>query len=105
MANNNNESKKLGRTALASTVAFLFPTLILTGYLWLSRTYDWNWHSGTLDYFALAASIAIGLIGVFLLPLRRVGRFALAAIYVPIAGFLLFLWMFAFVCDAIGSCL
>ena len=105
MANSNNESKKLSRTALASTVAFLFPTLIITGYLWLSRTYDWNWYSGTLDYFALAASIAIGLIGVFLLPLRRVWRFIIAAIYVPIAGYWQILWMFALVCSEFAACL
>jgi len=105
MANSNNESKKLSRTAFAGTIAFLFPTLISTGYLWLSRTYDWNWHSGTLDYSALAVSIAIGLIGVFLLPLRRVWSFVIAAIYVPIAGYWLILFMFAFVCSVFGACL
>jgi len=105
MANSNKESRKSSRIAFGSAVALLFPPLIVTGYAWFSRTYDfWN-YDGTLDYFALTASIATGLIGVFLLPLRRVWRGVLAVIYVPIAGYLLILWMLMFVCSAFRACL
>lgn len=103
MVNRNKKTKNSSRTALGSAVALLFPPLIVTVYLWLSRTYDfWN---GTLDYFALTVSIATGLIGVFLLPLRRVWRFVIAAIYVPIVGYLLFFWALMFVCSEFGACL
>jgi|GEM_PF-6927166 len=104
MADNDQHSSRIGRTIIGITIAFLFPLLIATGYLWVKFTYD-LWQQSVLpDYFAMAISVAVGLIGVIVLPVGRVWRAVVGAAYLPVAFSTVFYWGFLFVCGAFSAC-
>jgi hypothetical protein len=95
-----------GRGLIACALMFLAPPLMTTAYLWLSRTHDlWSWQRGTSDYLALAASVGVGLVGVFVLPTGRIRRAVIAVVYAPVTACLLIIWALMFVCGAFGACL
>lgn len=82
------------------------PLGITTGQLWLSRSFDlWSWWTGASDIIAIAAGIAIGLVGIALLQLPRSQRFAFGFLYAVFGSGALFVWTIMFACAAFGGCL
>ncbi len=106
MANSEQRVGRVGRAAFGGALALLAPFLISTSYLWLSRTYDfWSWQGGMLEFVALAASIAVGLLGILVLPIDRLSRAVIAVVYLPILSAALVQWSLAYICGEFGACM
>ena len=75
------------------------PPLLMASYWFLIDD-----RSGLLDWIALAAAIAVGLVGIRSTPLRRAAQAALALVYVPLMGSALFAGVIALECST-GNCL
>ncbi len=83
-------------------VALMFSPLVLsTTYLLLiSRSLP-----PRADYLALGLMVAVGALGVCILPKKRWARLVALTIYVPITIFAVTGWSFSLVCSAFGGCL
>ncbi len=80
----------------------LVPGVVLSTYLYVSRTI--RVFSATSDYAALGVSVAVGLVGVFLLVRPPRSRLAPAALYLFLAGAGMYWSMFRVVCVVFGDC-
>ena len=74
----------------------------MTTYLWWSRTLHFS--TVEADYVALAVSVAVGLLGVLVLPISRRWRAAIAIPYVAISSIGLGLWSIGYVCGQFPGC-
>lgn len=92
-----------GRAILGLVTLTIAPPLIVTTYLWWSRTQ--NFVSVAADYLALATGVAAGVCGVIVLPFGRNWRAAIAVPYIMISSCALVLWTFEYVCRTFGACL
>jgi hypothetical protein len=96
------------RTIASLLWAILAPILVVSVYLYYSRTHSKDF-SG--DYIALGLAVLVGMIGVqFLgnnLGWLRKGwvNVAVQLIYICVAAGVLFVYMLSFVCTAFGACL
>lgn len=84
-------------------LVLVVPGVILSAYLYASRTT--RVFSATSDYSALAASIAVGLLGIFILVRPPLPRVAAAGLYVVLAGGGMYLSMLKVVCVAFRDCI
>ncbi|MFC7379711.1 hypothetical protein ACFQQC_14325 [Brevundimonas sp. GCM10030266] len=57
------------------------------------------------DYVALVLAVLVGCCGVALLPVSRLARLLIAALYLPAVGVVVLGWSLAFVCGVYGACL
>jgi hypothetical protein len=66
------------------------PFLLITVYLWCAD--HWFKWDGFTDIAALTIAMLIGVFGVLLLPISRIGRFIIAFPYTALTVWLIFLW-------------
>lgn len=81
----------------------LAPFLATSGYLYMSR-WPVIWGGGTMDFIAIAAAVAIGLLGISRLPVPIWAKLIVVAAYVPAAAWVLFYFSVGFVCAAFANC-
>jgi hypothetical protein len=77
------------------------PIVSATLYVWADRRFELPSAAGMA---IMAASLLVGLIGIWLLPTGRWVRVAAAAVYVPSALFITIVWSFLFACGAYEMC-
>lgn len=77
------------------------PIVSATLYVWADRRFELP---GAAGMAIMAASLLVGLIGIWLLPTGRWVRVAAAAVYVPSALFITIVWSFLFACGAYEMC-
>ena len=82
----------------------VFGPALFTAYLYFSR-WPVIWATAFTDWLVLVFAVAIGALGVALLPTREWVRMALVSIYVPVMGVALFIWTLAFLCAVFELCL
>ena len=90
------------RLLLCSLGMTITPFLLLTGYLFVTRS--WLGYFMELDIPAIAVSLAVGLTFIAWLPIKSGLRWGIGVLYVPVTAFLLFWWAAMFVCFRYGTC-
>ena len=84
------------------TGAVFAPFVLLSAYLVFTR-WPSRLDTGTGDWFALIISSLAGATFIALLPVQLVLRAALAVVYVPLSGVILFFYAFYFVGVVFGD--
>jgi hypothetical protein len=81
------------RFSVGLLLALVATPALFTAYLYVSR---FGRHTDVSDWLAVFASLAVGAIGVHMLPLRQNIRLGLIAVYVPAMGIGMFGSFFAY---------
>jgi hypothetical protein len=90
--------------AILAIASVLGPVFVLTAYLVVSRWPE-RWFTTSSDYAALAVALAVGVICVWLVPVRWQWRLAMSIANVAVMSVGLILWTLAFVCSVFQDCL
>ena len=81
---------RLKDTLIAGPLLIASPPFLITSYLWLADHW-FKWNTLT-DITALVVTLLVGVFGISLLPNSRLARGISAIGYVPLMGWLIFIW-------------
>jgi hypothetical protein len=96
------EGRRGGAVSWLLAGALIGPPVLMSVYLGLSR-WPTRWFTTGSDWAALALSAAVGAVCIAWLPVSAAVRITLAAVYLPVEGYALFLYTLYFVGVVFGD--
>lgn len=85
---------------LAGTSLMMSPPALLTLLVWADVS-----RQGYPNDISLYVSLGVGVVGAWLLPIKRRRRALITAAFIPVMGLLLCVWTLTFGCAVFATCL
>lgn len=82
----------------------VLPLLVMSSYLFFSRSSSYHWTTSS-DYFAIGAALIVGFLAIASLSIPLPRKALYLVIYVPVAIVTLGSFSLVFVCVSFGDCL